>query len=311
MKSKIKTYIALVAIVAFSAISFAEDTSLNIGSSVDKDTFNIGDEIILNVVAENVSDYEIKFPEKLENTLDFVFKGARPIPSKWNDHGAEGYRYILTIYETGTHVIPQVPVEYRMPDEDEWQIKESPQISVEIISLLTEESEGIRDIKGPLPFGTILPRIILIIALLVIALVVFLMWKRRRRLPEKEIPAAIVPAHVIAYNELAKLKARNLPEKGLVKEYYTRLSGILRRYLENRFTIKAAEMTTEEFMETAKVSPVLNTEQKASLEQFLSHSDMVKFAKYGPSKLEMLDSFKLAEKFVQETALHKEKEVAE
>ena len=57
-----------------------------------------------------------------------------------------------------------------------------------------------------------------------------------------------IPAHEQAYRELERLLARELIEKGQVKEFYAGVSGVLRRYIENRFGLKAPERTTEEFL---------------------------------------------------------------
>ena len=108
------------------------------------------------------------------------------------------------------------------------------------------------------------------------------------------------------FDVIQELKGQDLPGKGLIKEYYTRLSDIVRRYLENRFSFRAPEMTTEEFMENIKNSSVLVEEHKELLKEFLSHCDMVKFAKYGPTPIEMLDSFKSAESLVEQTRLEEE-----
>ena len=44
------------------------------------------------------------------------------------------------------------------------------------------------------------------------------------------------PAHIIAIDELGALKAKKLWQQGHVKEYYSELTEILRRYFENRYT---------------------------------------------------------------------------
>jgi hypothetical protein len=93
----------------------------------------------------------------------------------------------------------------------------------------------------------------------------------------------------------------DLPGKGQVKEYYTRLSDIVRHYLENRFSYRAPEMTTEEFLSFVRGSSRLAGKHKELLADFLSKCDMVKFAKYGPTPIEILDSFKAAESLVEQT----------
>jgi len=127
---------------------------------------------------------------------------------------------------------------------------------------------------------------------------------------EREVPQIPPrPAHEIAYEQLKELKRMDLPGQGRIKEYYTILSDIIRHYLENRFLLRAPEMTTEEFIQEAGRSPKIGAEQKKLLKEFLSHCDMVKFAKYGPTLLEMLDSYREAENFIDQTRLV-EKEIS-
>ena len=70
-------------------------------------------------------------------------------------------------------------------------------------------------------------------------------------------------------------------------------------------------MTTEEFMIALKASPEVASEHKKLLKEFLSHCDMVKFAKYGPTPLEMVDSFNSALNLVEQTRLVEEEEEEE
>jgi hypothetical protein len=108
--------------------------------------------------------------------------------------------------------------------------------------------------------------------------------------------------------EQEELRAMDLPGKGRIKEYYFRLSDIVRRYLENRFSYRAPEMTTEEFLSAIKDSKEFSNELRGLLKEFLSHCDMVKFAKYGPTPIEILDSFKAAENLIDRTKLTEEEE---
>ncbi|MFH1837274.1 MAG: hypothetical protein ABH862_04095 [Candidatus Omnitrophota bacterium] len=301
-----------VVVAAFVAANAADD-SIEITASIDKNVFNIGDRIVLNVIVEDTSGYEIRFPEIVEKTGELDFVGSKPSPRKWNEPKKMGRKYEFTVYDAGTYVIPPVPVEFKTPEAETWMVKESPQVPLEVKSLLIEDASAsyIKPIKGLLPYGNRFRKILIaVLSVLILAGAGLFIWMRKRRSIPREKVKEIIPAHIIAYEELSRLQAMNLPEKGLIKEYYTRLSDILRRYLENNFLLRAPEMTTEEFMETARASSDLNDRHKEYLERFLSHSDMVKFAKYGPTKLEMIDSFKLAEEFVRETAREEKESVS-
>ena len=159
----------------------------------------------------------------------------------------------------------------------------------------------IRDIRGPVEFPAG-PFFYILLAILVLALIAALTMflLRRRKKASKKAPPPKLP-HEIAYEELESLRKKGLIESGRVKEYYFELSLIARRYLENRFDLRAPEMTTEEFLGKLKDSDALSREHKNLLKDFLSHCDMVKFAKYGPSREEMTLSFDSARRLVDET----------
>lgn len=90
-------------------------------------------------------------------------------------------------------------------------------------------------------------------------------------------------------------------DKGLFKEFFTRVADIARRYMENRFNVRAPHMSTEEFLYSLKISGHLNEDQKAALKEFLNSCDMVKFAQYAPTIKEAERNFDLARKLVEDT----------
>jgi len=159
--------------------------------------------------------------------------------------------------------------------------------------------EGLRDIKGPVYFPVNYFFLILIVVLLAVFLLALaIRWFLKKR---KKSPKVVKSAHELAYEALEALRAGNLPAAGKVKEFYFELSDIARHYLENRFTLRAPEMTTEEFLHTLGESTKLADNHKILLKEFLNHCDLVKFAKYGPTAEEIDTSFKAARKLVDET----------
>ncbi|MBN1871679.1 MAG: hypothetical protein JW800_03805 [Candidatus Omnitrophica bacterium] len=163
-------------------------------------------------------------------------------------------------------------------------------------------ADEIRDIKGPAYFPADYRWFVALMAVLLLvasfSLVKFVIERRRSRKVSRlgrRLP------HEIAYEALEKLRSENLQSRGLSKEYYIRLSDIVRRYIESRFDIKAPEMTTEEFLFTLKQSEILTGAHKNILKDFLTFCDIVKFARYGPTKGEVDSSYDIAKKFVDET----------
>jgi len=128
--------------------------------------------------------------------------------------------------------------------------------------------------------------------------------RARRRPPVISVPPR--PAHEIAAEALRALRARRLPELGEFKEFYSALSGIVRRYLEDRFVVRAPEMTTEEFLEATARSAVLQPGQRQLLGDFLAESDLVKFARHVPTLADSDRVLGAAERFVDETAIREQ-----
>jgi len=81
-----------------------------------------------------------------------------------------------------------------------------------------------------------------------------------------------------AMAELQRLLNRNLPGKGLYKDFYVELTMVVRRYIERTHGIRAPGQTTQEFLAAAAGHPVFTPEVLAQLKAFLESADMVKFA---------------------------------
>lgn len=288
-------------LMMLSPLAFADNggVPLELSAESQEDEIYVGDIIKVNVTARNRTGYEILFPEVLGDTGEFTFVKSVPIEEGWGSKGP-GRVYMMSIYTTGTHVMPPIEVMYRETEKDEWQFAQSPQVPLEIRSLLAGDYTDIKDLKGLEGYGGGVPWFLIAILPAAAACAAGrYFWNRWKE--EKLAAAAPLPAHEIAYRELRQLKNRDLPGHGRVKEYYSVLSDIVRHYLENRFLYKAPEMTTEEFLESIRRSVDLETEHKELLKDFLSHCDLVKFAKYGPTPIEMLDSYNAAERLVDQT----------
>lgn len=289
----------------------AGEGKLEVTSSVDREEVHIGDRINLEVTSPKIKDLDVIFPDEPKNMGEFSLLGSSPIKTGWGSSERIGRSYIISIYTTGTHVIPPVEVEYKTTEETAWNIALSPQVPIEVKSLLTGDDTNIHDIKGLISLGSGFGKFLFILFILaLIAGAVYLFFKLRKRIEEERERRRLSPDEV-AYKQLMELKTEDLPGKGMIKEYYSRLSDIARHYLEGRFAFRAPEMTTEEFLASLKGSPLLEDEHKKLLAEFLSHCDMVKFAKYGPTPLEIVDSFSSCEKLIDQTRKIPEEEEEE
>ncbi len=105
----------------------------------------------------------------------------------------------------------------------------------------------------------------------------------------------------IARRQLSALEGQGLPTGDEVDTWYVELSAIIRTYLEDRYRVRAPELTTEEFLREAKQSAELRDEHRTLLSSFLAGCDRVKFAGYFPDEAESKAALVAAKRFVEET----------
>ncbi len=125
-----------------------------------------------------------------------------------------------------------------------------------------------------------------------------------RRKPGVKLPTIISKKPVDpwdeALDELNELKERKLWEQGQEKEYFTRLTDILRVYLQKRFGINAMEMTSRQIMQTLASDADLR-DKRVLVRQILDMADFVKFAKVRPLPDDNIAAWNNAVSFIKDT----------
>jgi hypothetical protein len=134
--------------------------------------------------------------------------------------------------------------------------------------------------------------------LLAVGLVLYLIDRfLKRRKKGKTEPGIFIPADVRAVQMLDALEKDGTIDE---REYYFRLTAIVRGYLDGRFGIDAMEMTTEELLPRINNLPLEKT-LNTQLKELLKTTDPVKFAGVtsGPAKME--SDLVFARSFVEKT----------
>lgn len=84
--------------------------------------------------------------------------------------------------------------------------------------------------------------------------------------------------HQKAMKEIEQIKAEKMVTAENSKEYYTKLTDTLRKYIEERYGFNAMEMTSGEIIE--KLMSIQDQKSLDELRQLFTTADLVKFAKY-------------------------------
>lgn len=84
--------------------------------------------------------------------------------------------------------------------------------------------------------------------------------------------------HQKAMKEIEQIKADKMVSSENQKEYYTKLTDTLRKYIEERYGFSAMEMTSTEIIE--RLTSAGDQQSLDELRQLFTTADLVKFAKY-------------------------------
>ena len=215
--------------------------------------------------------------------------------------------YKLQADTAGSYIIDPIEATYTTPDGTQEALT-TPKIFLEIVSLLEEEGavNDIRDIKPPVDIYNLYRTVLVILAVLLAAILVILIGGRffarwRRRVIERKL--APRPPHEEALEALQQLLEKRLIEKGLPKDFCFEISEILRRYIQARFDFPAIDLTTEEILPRVEDNGIVKDTLKPLVREFLTRTDLVKFAKHLPTRDELDKIIENTRTFINETAL--------
>ncbi|MFA6218118.1 MAG: BatD family protein [Candidatus Omnitrophota bacterium] len=285
---------------------FAQDQKtdvllVRVSVSLDKRVVTLGEKIKYTVTLASRKDVDVEFPAAAQTLGDFTVKDAVLKSSVVFGKKRSSFRYILEAYTTGKLTIPKMVIKYKGKADKDWREVTSDEQIVEVKSLLAKAKDmtDIRDIKGLVMVSAAKMWFVLTGGILLVVCLLFLLkfLKKNKTAPLLPVRAA----HEIAFEQLQELQRKDLISQGKIKEYFIEVSGIVRHYLENRFNLKAPEMTTEEFLIHLRDGTHLRTEHKTLLKDFLVACDLVKFAKYAPNPQEIDKTFQFARNFVEQT----------
>ena len=278
-----------------------KDGNVTVRLIVENPDVTLDDDIVLRVEAECPEGVNVELPDIKEDQFDaFVTNDSKPMEKKLTAQGTMLFSrlYGLEPLNEGEATIDSFKImvkengETRDIDTEELTltIKEGEKLG----EGLAEDELELMAIRSPWRKGWILWSAG---GVAVLAIASLLIWRRRRR--EKMVAEIRKSPLEVALSALEQLEKDDLVAKGELKEYYGRVSSILREYVEGRYGLQAPERTTEEFMEDLRRdSGTLSKEQKSLLEKFLMHCDLVKFAKFEPSADEVRETFESCKDFV-------------
>jgi hypothetical protein len=278
---------------------------VEVSAQTDRTTATVSESVTFTLTAQYDKNLTVKLPEVGTQIAglritDLGEDGPKEVDSrlvhkKW---------YKLQADIAGSYIIPSQTVSYDS-DNGTKELK-TPQIFIEVKSTLKQGPDALKDIIDIKPLEEVpfnwRPYIWAASAAAVVICLgigAFMFYRKHKKKAEE----LKKPAHIIALEEIEKLKSEHLIEKGVVREHYFRLSDIFRHYIENRFSIPAVEQTTQELLPEIMGLDAMPTAAKSGVRNFLCHSDMVKFAKYQPAADEVTINEQNVVRIIDETKI--------
>ncbi len=292
----------LVAFLWLGGVALGAAAPVTVTTRVEPDTVGVGTPFRYFVRVETTGEAEVVMPLLVERIGEFMIRDFGSGAEEQKDDGFVSERwYELVGYSTGPKLVEGGVIQYRVAGGGLEEV-EVPDAVITIASMLDQGTDlvtaDIRDIRGPVGVPRSRGPIWLVLAgLALAALVVYLLARWTR---SGVGTAAVVrrPAHEVALESLTRLRRAALLESGRQPEFYVRLSGIVREYVEGRFQVRAPEMTTEEFLQAAQSKRELPAEYRSGLSEFLREADLVKFARHLPTVEQGEKAFEAAREFV-------------
>ncbi len=282
-------------------------------ATLDTNVMLIGDQVGLSLQFTGPADVQVLWPSIPDTLLEKIEVIERnKIDTLFSESGATtsySQNILLTSFDSGFYVIPPIPFYFRVLPDTTIYVTETRTHFLAVHTLAVDTTKPIKPIKGPrrvpLTLWEILRWILAGLAVAgVIAFMIYYLRKRRKKEPIFRLRQRVqLKPHELALQELEKLRIQKLWQEGKLKEYYSELTEILRRYMENRFAVPALESTSAEILNDLLGKPEVKREAWDTIGQVLILADMVKFAKEKPAPARNEQSLEKGIEFVNQTAL--------
>jgi hypothetical protein len=300
MKKLILSIYLLISIIS----AFSQD--VNVTSSFDTSRIYIGDQVKFKITIDQPAGLKLNLPFYKDTLCKNIEIISGPVLDTLKTGGRIkiSEKYLITSFDSGLYQVPPVIVEMKNENGLKRFYSDYSRLEVLRVKIAPADTTAkiydiIKPYRAPVTVGEILPWILLValIGILAWAIVRFI---RKFIRPDTGTETVINPdpAHVIAFRELERLREEQLWQKGAIKTYYTRLTEILRQYLENRFRVFSLELTTDETLDSLIKTGFKKDGSYKLLKTVLTGADLVKFAKHIPEPTENESQYQKSWDFV-------------
>ncbi len=318
MKRIFLTYAAVLS----AALSFAGVTveDVTVEARIDSVAILIGEQVGMTLTATVPEGAKVLMPELAER--QYITPGVEIVSVEDAETESRGghtvfrRRLLLTSFDEDAYKIPAQTIKVSGKD-----YKTNPLalkvLTVDVDTTNVDRFFPPKDVQdNPFLWSEWSPLFwmgVLTFFLILLGLYLYIRFKQNKPIISRILVIKHVPPHQKALRAIEKIKGERAVSDAEQKEYYTRLTDTLRRYIEERFGFSAMEMTTAEIIDRLGSSG--DAVMIDELRELFSVADLVKFAKYSAlvnendrnlvNAVNFIDSTKTAEKEREERIVPK------
>ena len=259
---------------------------VSVEAEIDYIQIFVGQQAHVTLAATAKENAKVEFPQF--KPTEYITPGVevldrKELENKEEDNGFVTRRmvYTMTSFDDTLYYLPPMTVKI---DGKPYQSKSLALkvLTIEVDTLHAEQFVGPKDVQdNPFQWSDwSLPFWASVLMLVLMAIGYYLYLRLRDNKPiisHIRIVKRLLP-HQKAMKEIEQIKADKMVTSENSKEYYTKLTDTLRKYIEERYGFSAMEMTSSEIIDRL----MSTQDQKAldELRQLFTTADLVKFAKY-------------------------------
>ena len=279
-------------VIAAFVVAVGAKAQVTVEAAIDSIEMLIGEQVHVTVTATMKEGAKAEFPvfkptELLIPGVEVLSSTELGVKGKENGFVDRSVVYTLTSFDDTLYYLPPfvVKVDGKPYESKSLALKV---VGIEVDTLHTEKFFGPKDVQdNPFQWSDWSQLFWLSVLLLVLMAVGYYLYLRLRDnkpiITRIRIVKRLLP-HQKAMKEIEQIKADKMQNSENAKEYYTKLTDTLRKYIEDRYGFSAMEMTSTEIIE--RLEKALSDDaqaaetMKAELRQLFTTADLVKFAKY-------------------------------
>ena len=276
----------LVFLIALTASVFRLSAQVSVEVQIDSIEMFVGQQVHLTLTAHAKENAKVEFPvfqptQYITPGVEVLNSEQRPDVSQDNGFMSRSMVYTLTSFDDTLYYLPPMTVKI---DGKPYKSKSLALkvLTIEVDTAHVDQFFGPKDVQdNPFLWSDWSLSFWLSVLMLVLLAVTYYLYLRLRDnkpiIKTIRIVKRLLP-HQKAMKEIEQIKADKMVSSENSKEYYTKLTDTLRKYIEERYGFNAMEMTSSEIID--KLTATQDENAISELRQLFLTADLVKFAKY-------------------------------